>query len=116
MSSQSINTQTIQRWQEQSREILIYNFEQYFYHKNFRIGSGTADQEELDHNMHMYELLCNNNCEVYNYVYDKFAGKLEENCPKKKKSVSEIIEIFNRQNNVGNINIDTRNFWSLSQW
>lgn len=116
MSSQSINTQTTQRWQEQSREILVYNFEQHFLYKNFRIGDDRDSQEEVEHNMYIYELLCNNNCEVYNYIYDKFAGKLEENCAKKDRPLSKIIEMFNRHDKEEDVNIDTRNFWSIKSW
>lgn len=111
MSTQSINNLSLERYSQEAHEILVYNFEQYFYSKNFRLTSG-ADIKEMTYYRHLQELLCNNNCQVYNDLYDKIAGKLK-NCPKKKKSISHLIKQMREEQN---ISIDTKNYWEISLW
>lgn len=111
MSTQSITSLSKEKYSEEAQNILIYNFEQYFYKKNFRLGDG-IDEEEAFHNMYLQELLCENNCQVYNDLYDKIAGKVK-NCPKKKKSISHLIKQMREEQN---INIDTKNYWEISSW
>lgn len=111
MSTQSITSISKERYTQEAQDILIYNFEQYFYHKNFRLGDG-IDEDETLHNMYLQELLCNNNCEVYNYLYDTIAGKVK-NCPKKKKSISHLIKHMREEQG---ISVDTRNFWDIKAW
>lgn len=61
---------------EQVQESMTCNFDRYVYQKNFKIGEG-LDYEEALHSMYVKELICNNNCEVYNYIHAKMAEKNE---------------------------------------
>lgn len=97
MSTQSINNLSLERYSQEAHEILVYNFEQYFYSKNFRLTSG-ADIKEMTYYRHLQELLCNNNCQVYNDLYDKIAGKLK-NCPKQRKTISYLLHCIEQENN-----------------
>lgn len=111
MSTQSLNNLSIDRYRKEAHEILIYNFEQYFYEKRFKLGSG-ADIKEMSYYRHLYELLCNNNCQVYNMLYDKIAGEYV-NYENEQVTLSEIII---RRNNTQNISVDTNTYWTLAQW
>lgn len=111
MSQQNITELSKVKYAKDAEDILIYNFEQYFYHKNFRISDG-MNEEETTHNRYLLELLCANNCEVYNALYDKISG-IVTNKPKKKKSISYLIKEWNEENN---ITIDSKNFWNEKFW
>ncbi len=111
MSTQSITLLTKEKYAEEAQELLVYNFEQYFLHKNFRLGEG-IDQDEVMHNMYFKEMLCENNCQVYNYLYDAIAGKVKK-CPKKKKTVSDLIKRLREEQGV---TIDTINYWNEKLW
>lgn len=111
MSTQSITLLTKGKILQESEEVMKYNFENYFYYKNFRLGSG-VDTEISMHNMYLKEMLCNINCEVYNYFQDKLAGIVnydEDN----RTLLSQMIVNKNTSNN---ISIDTRNFWDIKGW
>ena len=112
MSTQSISTLSKNKYSEEAQEILIYNFEQYFYYRNFRLGTGIKEDESL-HNMYLLELFCNNNCEVYNYLYDKIAGRLE---PKrnKKLAISEVIKDHSSHQHP--IVMNTKVYWTDKIW
>jgi hypothetical protein len=111
MSTQSITLLSKEKIIEEAQEILIHNFENYFYHKNFRLGYG-IDEEMSMHNMYLKETLCENNCEVYNYFQDKLAGIL--NCEKEERTL--LSKTIVNHNTKQNINIDTRNFWETKMW
>lgn len=112
MSTQSISTLSKDKYLREAQEILIYNFEQYFYYRNFRLGTG-IDEEESLHNMYLSELLCDNNCEVYNYLYDKIAGKLKTK-KSKKLSISESIGHYNSHQHP--ITMNTKVYWTDKTW
>lgn len=96
MPTQSINNLSLKRYSQEAHEILVYNFEQYFYSRNFKLGSG-ADIKEMTYYRHLQELLCNNNCQVYNDLYDKIAGKLKK-VPKRRKTISYLLYCLNQEN------------------
>src|SRR5690606_34979817 len=108
---QSININNVDKYINQAREISIYNFEQFIYFNNFRLGNG-ADLDEMTYYRHLKDILCTNDCEVYNYLQDKLEGKLKTK-KYKKRSISEII--INLRKESGE-EIDVKNYWSLKDW
>jgi hypothetical protein len=76
MSQQSITLLSKSKFAQEADEILIYNFEQYFYYKNFKLGLG-ADIREANYYSKLKEVLCIDECEIVNYVQDKIKGKIK---------------------------------------
>lgn len=109
MSSQSITLNTIEKHSEEINEILIYNFEQYFYSKNFKLGSG-ANIREMSYYRHLKELLCDNNCEVANFIQNKLQGNPQK--IKKRKKLHNYMEEHEIEYEV----VDTKNYWNIKNW
>jgi|TARA_R110000782_G_scaffold267592_1_gene363176 hypothetical protein len=111
MSSQSISLNYKSKHVQDTREILIYNFEQYFYEKHFKLGKG-ADLEEMNYYRELKKILCNDNCEIVNYINSKLNGELQQ---------EEDIEISLLSNNLKSYNSKTevtnnKTFWEIKSW
>ena len=111
MSTQSITLLSKVKVIEEAQEILNYNFENYFYQKNFRLGGG-IDSEMSMHNMYLKEMLCENNCEVYNYFQDRLLGILD--CDESERTL--LSQMIVRHNAVHNISVNSKNFWETKGW
>lgn len=111
MSTQSITLLSREKVIEDAEDILIYNFENYFYHKNFRLGEGMDDVMSM-HNMYLKEMLCENNCEVYNYFQDRIAGVLGY----EDEDRTLLSQMIVNHNTVNNITVDSKNFWDIKTW
>ena len=111
MSTQSINLNYKKKHIEEATEILIYNFEQYFYEKYFKLGGG-ADIHEMTYYRHLKKILCIDDCEIVNYIQDKLDGNLgEQKQNKVRKSFSQSLYNYNNS-----LNTNSKNFWNLKQW
>ncbi len=111
MATQSITLLSKLKVIEDAQEILNCNFENYFYHKNFRLGDG-VDSEMSMHNMYLKEMLCENNCEVYKYFQDKLLGILD--CNKSERTL--LSQMIVRHNAVNNISVDSTPYWTSKAW
>ena len=109
MSSQSIVLNTIEKYSEETNKILIYNFEQYFYSKNFKLGLG-ANMEEMSYYRHLKELFCDNNCEIANCIQNKLQGNPQE--VNKRRKLHTCMEEYEREHEI----IDTKNYWTENLW
>ena len=112
MSTQSIELNYKEKHIEEATEILIYNFEQYFYEKYFKLGGG-ADIHEMTYYRHLKKILCIDECEIVNYISDKLRGELieEEGKEIKKLSFSKMLHNYNNS-----LNTNSKNFWNIKQW
>jgi hypothetical protein len=111
MSTQSITLNTVEKHSQQVREVMIYNFEQYFYHKNFRLGDG-ANLEELNYYRYLKDILCDDNCEIVNFLRSKLEGDLKNSPKKKKRKLSQLMQEYEHEHQI----VDTRNFWTSKDW
>ena len=111
MATQSITLLSKLKVIEDAQEILNSNFENYFYHKNFRLGDG-IDSGMSMHNMYLKEMLCENNCEVYNYFQDRLLGILD--CDESERTL--LSQMIVRHNAVHNISVNSKNFWETKGW
>jgi len=57
MSAFSLDKLTRHKYIQEFEDNILYNFDNYFYHKNFRVGGGIKDEKELKHNIIFYKLL-----------------------------------------------------------
>ena len=110
MSQQSINLLSKSKFAQEADEIVIYNFEQYFYNKNFKLGSG-ADIREANYYSKLKESFCIDECEIVNYIQNKIDGKLDIK-PKKKKLSNYLSQLKEQEGGV----IDTANYWNMKLW
>ena len=110
MSQQSINLLSKNTFAQEADEIVIYNVEQDFYNKNFKLGSG-ADIREANYYSKLKESFCINECEIVNYIQNKIDGKLDIK-PKKKKLSNYLSQLKEQEGGV----IDTANYWNMKLW
>ena len=110
MSQQSINLLSKNRFAQEADEMVIYNFEQYFYNKNFKLGSG-ADIKEASYYLRLKNTFCVDECEIVTYIQNKIDGKLNIK-PKKKKLSNYLLQLKEQEGNI----VDTANYWNMKLW
>ena len=117
MSTYSLNILDSKKYQKEIEESIIYSFEQYIYKEHFRLGNGIENENELKHNLILSRILCEDNCEIVNYIQDKLEGKLEIPPKKKKrKKLSELLNLCSEQDNCTNEEVVQKIFWTDVSW
>lgn len=76
MGQESINSKTQENYFDKSKEQLICFANKEKLKINFKLGNG-ADKDKVRHNQILYSILCTDNCEIVDYIWDKIEGKLE---------------------------------------
>lgn len=110
MGVYSLEIKDQKKYHSLAKDILIYNFENYLMKKRFMVGNGIEDEGELDHAILFYDILCDDNCDIINYIQSKINGTLESS-PKKKKTKS--LE-YNEEERTEIV--DLRVFWDIKAW
>lgn len=117
MSTYSLDILDSEKYQKEFEDNIIYSFEQYIYKEHFRLGNGIENEDELKHNLILSRLLCEDNCEIVNYIQDKLEGKLEIPPKKKKrKKLSELLNLCSEQDNCTNEEVITSCYWKNSNY
>lgn len=117
MSTYSLNILDSKKYQKEFQENIIYSFEQYIYKEHFRLGNGIGNEDELKHNLILSRILCEDNCEIVNYIQDKLEGKLELSPKKKKrKKLSELLDLCSEQDSCTKEEVIQKIFWESSVW
>lgn len=114
MSTYSLEILDAEKYQKEFEENIIYSFEQYIYKEHFRLGNGIENEDELKHNLILSRILCEDNCEIVNYIQDKLEGKLK--IPPKKKKISELLKCYTEQYNCSNEEVITSCYWKNSNY
>lgn len=122
MSTQSINTITRERYQQEAEESLLRMSDLYYYKSKFLIGEG-VDRDRLNFTMQNHRYLCTEECKMINLIQDKIEGKLEDinKKPTTKQKVSEILKLVNQHLKTNDCSIDEAieccDFnWSETSW
>ena len=117
MSTYSLNILDSEKYQKEFEDNIIYSFEQYIYKEHFRLGNGIENEDELKHNLILSRILCEDNCEIVNYIQDKLEGKLEISPKKKKrKKLSELLNLCSEQDNCTNEEVIASCYWKNSNY
>lgn len=96
MSQYSLQELNREKYIEETEDMIIYNFDNYIMHKRFRVGNGIEDEDELEHSLLFYKLLCTENCSLLRYIQDKIEGKLQ-NPPKNKITVDKLVTLHKQE-------------------
>lgn len=122
MSSYSLQILNSEKYSQEFEENILYSFDNYIYKKHFRVGEGIKDEKELKHNLIFSRILCEDNCEIINYIQDKIMGKLED-CTKNKKNISQTLIKFSKCNSSKIVCLHNNNsinnckiFWTEANW
>jgi len=115
MSTYSLEILDAEKYQEEFEQNIRYSFEQYLYKKNFRIGSGILNDDELDHNLIFSRILCSERCEIVNYLKDSISGKLKVKNKKKRKLLDLHREHEDEHKSMYN-NEEQRLYWESASW
>lgn len=120
MSSYSLEIVNSEKYSQEFEENILYSFDNYMYKKHFRVGEGIKDENELKHNLIFSRILCEDSCEIINYIQDKIMGKIES-CKKIKKSISQTLVEFTNCNNskvvcMNNNNNSCKPIWTEALW
>lgn len=92
MSNQSILELDREVYLQKAEKNLLQMSDAYFFNKHFKIGEG-VDEDKKDFYYQMYRLLCEENCEIQEFIKDKIEGKLED-CKIKPNSSTKLAEIL----------------------
>ena len=100
MSNYSLEILNKDTYVKEFEDLILYNFDNYFMQKHFKVGRGIEDNEELEHAILFHRVLCTDNCTILNYVKDKIEGKLDKkiNHRKRNKKLSELIKASQKEN------------------
>lgn len=82
--AQSILVKNIDNYQQEfDNKILSYG-EDYSLYRRFMIGEG-LNYEKMMHAKMFHRILCTDNCNLKNYIWDKINGRLKDKCDKRDK-------------------------------
>jgi len=121
MSVYNLDIQSQNRYYNSAQEKIKEEFKKYYFNKNFKVGEGIKDFDEVKYAITMSNILCTDNCEIINYVQDKLDGLLE-NCGIKKKNRNFFETIQLTEQNCCNqstplpIVVDAQMKWSEVTW
>lgn len=120
MSSYSLQILNSEKYSQEFEENILYSFDSYIYKKHFRVGEGIKDENELRHNLIFSRIMCEDNCEIVNYIQYKIMGNLEC-CKKDRKSISKTLTEFTKCNNtkvacIQNSSNNCKPIWSEANW
>lgn len=114
MSTYSLEILNSDKYQEEFEQNIRYSFEQYLYKKNFRIGSGVDNNDEIEHNLIFSRILCSERCEIINYLKESIEGTLKNK--KKKRKLLELHREFENEHHSMYNNEEQRLFWESISW
>lgn len=115
MSQQSINKNSIEKFEQESKEILIYNTENYFYNKHFKIGK-RYDIDEMNYYRHLRKMLCESDCEIKDLIYKKLNGQLTEKPNKLYTRLSDLVNLLEIQENKPQEEFMHKMYWNDVAW
>lgn len=95
MSTQSINELSQNRYAIENQKSMFALSDAYFYKEYYMLGEG-ASFDKMYHSLLFNRILCEDNCEIVDYIKEKICGKLDEfGCTKsrKKKTLNELISL-----------------------
>lgn len=115
MSQQSINSNTLDKFSRESKEILIYNTENYFYDKNFKLGSG-ANIEEMTYYRHLRKMLCDSDCEIQDLIYKKLNGELTKKPNRLITRLSDIVQLMELERQCSQEEVIQKIYWTDVAW
>lgn len=117
MSSYSLDILDSKKYHREFEENILYSFDQYIYKRNFRLGEGIKNEDELKHNLIFYRILCEDNCEIVNYIQDKIEGKLDKKIKRKKRrKLSETVKLCAEQECCSEEEVIPKIFWNNVSW
>lgn len=97
MNAQSILIKNIESYQAQYTKSIIDQGTKYTLKRRFMLGEG-MDFKKMLHAKMMYRLLCTENCELKDYIWDKINGKLKDKCSID-KPLKHLIEKYKQECN-----------------
>lgn len=112
MSTYSLEILDGKKYKEDFEQNIRYSFEQYLYKKNFRVGNGIENEDELEHDLIYSRILSSEKCEITNYIKNVIEDRINKKPKKKKrKHISEEFEHESMYNNE-----DQQIFWESVFW
>jgi hypothetical protein len=76
MGQESIKVLSQDNYYDSFKKQLVSEAGKEFLHNNFKLGAG-ANKDKVRHAQMFYDMLCTDNCEIIDWVWDKIEGKLE---------------------------------------
>jgi len=119
MSAFSLDKLTRHKYIQEFEDNILYNFDNYFYHKNFRVGGGIKDEKELKHNIIFYKLLNIDVCQNIDYIKAHLEGYDIAEPKRKKHDLATLLKKFEKykeDNNFQNIHDNVPYVWSKVEW
>lgn len=118
MSAYSLQLLNAEKYHEDFEANILYSFDQYIYKEHFRVGDGITDEDELEHDLIFYRILCEDNCEIKNYIQDKIEGKLDpiHKKNKAKRRLLDSIEAYSYQEHCNENEATQHIFWENATW
>lgn len=100
MGQESIKTLNQENYYDAFKKTLLTEADKEQLYNKFKLGVG-SDIERRRHAQMFYDILCTDNCEIIDWVWDKIEGKLEGqdckkdlNCLKECTSECSVDELF----------------------
>lgn len=104
-----LNTANQDYYYDKSSEMMLKQADLYYIKEHFAVNSN-FDKYKFIHSQLMTEVLCDDDCEIVNFIYKKLTGQLVEKKKKKKASPSQCLED-------DSANITINNYYNLSnEW
>lgn len=91
--AQSLQTITPEKYRKSYEKVLLNQAKKENLNKRFLLGEG-LDKDKFLHASMMYDVLCLDSCDMYNYVWQKIKGELKENCPKTYTGFYKVQKIY----------------------
>lgn len=116
MSTQSVLELNRETYFQESQDNLIALSDAYYFKKKLEIGQ-SLDRDKMRFYMQSNRFLCEDNCQLVDYIKDKIEGKLLD-CNvriNKKQRVSEILKIAKQHLDIGDCS-DCVPTWNEVAW
>lgn len=95
--AQSVLIKNIESYQEDNLKKILRYSRDYTLNNSFLVGEG-MDYDRMVHTKLLNKILCTNNCELKDYIWDKINGKLKEKC-KKTEPLSKVLKKYEEEFN-----------------